>query len=181
MGSSEAAGYVTPGRGLTDWLSELAFAPVDDRADAPADEWAGDRGVGAQYLSQAAAIRLAETAGLPLPAGATPADQLKAIQAAHAKGDERAANVFVSIGRFLGYALARYADFYDIRHALMLGRVTSGAGGPLIRAEAEAVLKAEFPDLAASIALHLPEDELERRHGQAVAAASLVDLRKAAA
>jgi hypothetical protein len=34
------------------------------------------------------------------------------------------------------------------------------------------VLEAEFPDLAARIAFHVP-DEHEKRHGQAIAAASL--------
>ena len=44
LGSSQAAGYVTRERTLTTWLDELAFVPVDDAADAPLDEWSGDRG-----------------------------------------------------------------------------------------------------------------------------------------
>ena len=64
MGSSEAAGYVTPTGSLTDWLNELAFAPVDYQPDAPADEWSGDRGVGALYFSQQAVFRLAPRAGI---------------------------------------------------------------------------------------------------------------------
>ncbi len=173
MGSSQAAGYVTPARCLTDWLSELAFAPVDWRRNAPADEWSGDLGVGVQYFSQVAAGRLATAAGLPLTAGASPAERLKEIQAAHESGDERAARVFDSIGCFLGYALAYYAEFYEIRHVLALGRVTSGRGGPLIVDRALAVLRDEFPEVAARIRIHMPEGEIERRHGQAVAAASL--------
>ena len=35
------------------------------------------------------------------------------------------------------------------------------------------VLEAEFPDLAAKINIFMPTDETERRHGQAIAAASL--------
>ena len=47
MGSSEAAGYVTPEGSITNWLNELAFAPVDYAPDGPVDQWSGDRGVGA--------------------------------------------------------------------------------------------------------------------------------------
>ena len=65
-----------------------------------------------------------------------------------------------------------YADFYELRHVLILGRVTSGEGGNIILAIAQEVLKKEFPLLAAKVALHLP-DESTRRVGQAVAAASL--------
>ncbi len=64
MGSSEAAGYVTPEGNITDWLNELAFAPVDYQPDAPADEWSGDRGVGALYFSQQCVFRLAPRAGI---------------------------------------------------------------------------------------------------------------------
>ncbi|MDH7571912.1 MAG: ROK family protein, partial [Armatimonadota bacterium] len=35
MGSSEAVGYVTPEGNITNWLNELAFAPVDYAPDAP--------------------------------------------------------------------------------------------------------------------------------------------------
>jgi hypothetical protein len=76
------------------------------------------------------------------------------------------------MGIFLGYALAHYADFYDIRHMLILGRCTSGRGGDLLLAGAQDVLKTEFPDLFEKITLHLP-DEKVRRVGQSVAAASL--------
>ncbi len=69
MGSSLAAGYVTPQGTITSWLNELAFVPVDYREDAPADEWSGDRGVGAQYFSQQAVGRLLAPAGIELPAG----------------------------------------------------------------------------------------------------------------
>ena len=72
----------------------------------------------------------------------------------------------------MGYGVAHYADFYELRHVLILGRVTSGEGGNIILARAQEVLTKEFPQLAAKIALHLP-DESTRRVGQAVAAASL--------
>ena len=59
---------------------------------------------------------------------------------------------------------------------LVLGRVTSGTGGDDIVNGARDVLQAEFPELAARIAFHVP-DETDKRHGQAIAAASLPALR----
>jgi len=180
MGSSEAAGYVTGESFLTDWLSELAFAPVDYRANAPVDEWSGDAGCGVQYFSQVAAIRLAEAAGMPLKADATPAEKLKAIQNLMPAGHPKIKQLFESIGCFLGYAIAHYADFYEIKHMLILGRVTSGEGGAILIAKAKEVLRDEFPDIAGRLSLHLPEEEKERRVGQAVAAASLPSIPKKA-
>src|SRR5690606_12184687 len=39
MGTSQAGGYVTPDGGITPWLNELAFAPIDYAETAPVDEW----------------------------------------------------------------------------------------------------------------------------------------------
>ena len=72
----------------------------------------------------------------------------------------------------MGYGVAHYADFYDIRHVLILGRCTSGRGGQIILDGANEVLRTEFPELAARIHLQLP-DEKSRRVGQSIAAASL--------
>ena len=94
-----------------------------------------------------------------------------------AKGDERAAKIYETIGIYLGYALAHYADFYDFSDVLILGRVTTGKGGDIVLDKAREVLKAEFPELAAKIALHVP-DEKSRRVGQAVAAASLPETKR---
>jgi hypothetical protein len=58
LGTSQAAGYVTPEGNITSWLNELAFAPVDDAPGAPVDEWSGDHGCGVQYFSQQAVGRL---------------------------------------------------------------------------------------------------------------------------
>jgi hypothetical protein len=76
------------------------------------------------------------------------------------------------MGVYLGYGLAHYADFYHIKHLLILGRCTSGRGGDLLLEGAQQVLRAEFPDLASRIHLQLP-DEKSRRVGQSIAAASL--------
>ena len=170
LGSSEAGGYVTKSGEITTWLNELAFCPMDYDPKAPVDEWSGDRGVGAQYFSQQAVFRLAPAAGIKLDPALGPAEKLKSVQELLHKGDGRAKLIFETIGDYVGYGVAHYADFYALCHVLILGRVTSGEGGNIILNRAQAVLKKEFPELA--IALHLP-DESSRRVGQAVAAASL--------
>jgi len=172
MGSSLAAGFVTPQGNITSWLNELAFVPVDYREDAPADEWSGDRGVGVQYFSQQAVGRLLAHAGIELPAGMPLPVKLEQVQKLMAAGDPRARRIYETIGVWFGYAIATYADFYEVRNLLVLGRVLTGAGGDLILSTAGEVLRAEFPELAERLRFHIP-DEKEKRHGQAIAAASL--------
>lgn len=172
LGSSEAAGFVTPEGLLTDWLNELAFAPIDENPQAPADEWSGDRGVGSQYLSQQAVFRLAPKVGIAIPEDLPKAEKLAFVQEYLEKGHEGARLIWETVGVYLGYAIAHYADFYPLRHVLILGRCTSGSGGRILLEAARRVLQVEFPDLADRIAIHLP-DERSRRVGQAVAAASL--------
>ena len=172
MGSSLAAGYVTPQGNITTWLNELAFTPVDYRENAPVDEWSGDLGVGAQYFSQQAVGRLLPAAGIDLAGDMPLPRKLVEVQSRMAAGDSRAQKIYQSIGVYLGYNIAHYADFYEIRNLLVLGRVLSGAGGDLILATAGRVLQEDFPELAGQIRFHIP-DEKEKRHGQAVAAASL--------
>ncbi len=177
MGSSQAGGYVTPQGNITNWLNELAFAPIDYRADAPVDEWSGDGGVGAQYFSQQAVARLAPAAGIEFPKEMPLAARLAETQTLTAKGDARAWRIYESIGVYFGYAIAHYADFYRVRHLLVLGRVLSGEGGAIILDTARDVLRAEFPELAESMRLETPSEK-EKRHGQAVAAASLPRLNR---
>ena len=177
MGSSEAAGYVNLDGAIAGWLNELAFAPIDYSPSAALDELSGDRGVGAQYFSQQCVFRLAPSVGITVPAGAgvSMAEQLRHVQAQLEAGHEGAVRIWETIGVYLGYALAHYADFYDLTHVLILGRVTSGRGGPLILERAKAVLAAEFPDLA-GVDIRLPDEKI-RRVGQSIAAASLPALR----
>ncbi len=172
LGSSEAGGYVNLGGAITGWLNELAFAPVDYNPGAAVDEWSGDAGVGALYFSQQCVFRLAPSVGIELPAGATKADMLKHVQSYLEAGHAGATGIWQSIGIYLGYTVAHYADFYDLKHVLILGRVTSGRGGTLILDGAKAVLAAEFPELASRVNIQLP-DEKSRRVGQSIAAASL--------
>ncbi|MEQ2010523.1 MAG: ROK family protein, partial [Limisphaerales bacterium] len=176
MGTSQAVGYVTPSGNITTWLSELAFAPVDYNPAAACDEWSGDYGVGAQYFSQQAVGRLLPVSGIEADASLPLPEKLKLVQSLMKADDYRAQKIYETIGTYLGYALAHYANFYDFSHLLILGRVTSGGGGDVIIAGAREVLRTEFPALAARLQFHVP-DELDKRHGQAVAAASLPKLR----
>ena len=172
MGTSEAVGYVDPDGNITGWLNELAFAPVDFCKDAMVDEWSGDYGCGVKYFSQDGVIKLAPFAGIELDESLSPAEKLKVVQGLMKEGDERAAAIYDTIGAYFGYAIAFYAEFYDIKHVLIMGRVTSGDGGALLLERAQEVLDVEFPELAKKIQLHIP-DEQSRRVGQSVAAASL--------
>jgi predicted NBD/HSP70 family sugar kinase len=176
MGTSLAAGYVTPDGNITNWLNELAFVPVDYRIGAPADEWSGDVGCGVSYFSQQAVARLCEPAAIALAAEMLLPEKLCAVQALMGGGDERARRIYETIGIYLGYAIAHFDAFYAIEKMLILGRVMSGEGGNVIVREARRLLGDLFPELAARIELRTP-DEKDKRHGQAVAAASLAALR----
>jgi predicted NBD/HSP70 family sugar kinase len=175
LGSSEAGGYVTMDGNITSWLNELAFAPVDYNPNGPADEWSEDIGVGARYFSQQCVFRLAPAAGIELPEGVTDAAMLKSVQEKLEAGHEGAIKIWESIGIYLGYAIAHYARFYELKHVLILGRCTSGSGGDMILEGAKGVLTREFPKLS-GINIQLP-DEKSRRVGQSIAAASLPALK----
>ena len=175
LGTSTAGGYVNAEGNITSWINELAFVPVDYNPQAPADEWSGDYGCDVQYFSQQAVARLLAPAGIELDRKLPLPDKLKHVQQLMKQDDYRARKIYETIGTYLGYAVAHFADFYDLENILILGRVTSGPGGDIIIAGAKEVLKTEFPQLAGKIAFHIP-DEKEKRHGQAVAAASLPKL-----
>ncbi|MFZ3200352.1 MAG: ROK family protein [Candidatus Acidiferrales bacterium] len=175
LGSSQAAGYVNREGNITGWLNELAFAPVDYRPTGPVDEWSGDC-CGVEYYSQQAAGRLASRAGIEFPKGAGLPERLVRLQEKVSAGDARAASVYETMGVYLGYGMARYADFYELNRVLILGRVTTGAGGEIILEKALEVLSREFPEIASKISMALP-DEKNRRVGQSIAAASLPSIR----
>ena len=177
MGTSEAGGYVDAAGNITGWLNELAFAPVDYSKDAMVDEWSGDYGCGVKYFSQDGVIKLAPAAGIELDESLSPAEKLKVVQGLMEENDPRAAAIYDTIGVYFGYAIAYYSLFYDIKHVLIMGRVTSGEGGVIILDRANKVLNEEFPELAKKCELHIP-DEKSRRVGQSVAAASLPEIKK---
>jgi predicted NBD/HSP70 family sugar kinase len=172
LGTSTAGGYVTADGRITPWLNEIAFVPVDYRADAPRDEWSGDHGCIVQYLSQQAVGRLLGPAQIDVPASMPLPAQLKHLQALMEARDRRAVAVYRTLGAYLGYALAHLASVYDFGHVLVLGRVTSGAGGAIMIDTALEALSADFPELVDRVDLSTP-GEKEKRHGQAIAAASL--------
>lgn len=172
MGSSLAAGYVDRNGYIKGWLNELAFAPIDFQKLAPVEEWSGDMGCGANYLSQQCVFRLAEKVGIKIPSGILDAEKLAFVQDRLETGDKPAIQIWQTMGVYLGYALAHYAQFYDITHVLILGRCTSGKGGTILLEKATQVLEVEFPELKQTIKVQLP-DERSRRIGQSIAAASL--------
>lgn len=172
LGSSQAGGYVDARGNITGWLNELAFVPVDYRTDAPADEWSGDVGCGVQYFSQVAANRVASGAGIAFPPDLGLPERLLVLQQKMQAGDPLAKQVYETLGCYLGYGVAHYAEFYDLKHVLILGRVTTGPGGELLLHKAMEVLRADFPQIAARVSIALP-DEANRRVGQSIAAASL--------
>ncbi|WP_322507278.1 ROK family protein [Anaerolinea sp.] len=177
LGSSEAAGYVDAQGAITGWLNELAFAPIDYSPSAPYEEWSGDQGCGATYLSQQCVFRLAPQVGIDLPLNIPDAERLAQAQKHLHEGHEGAVRIWQTMGVYLGYALAHYADFYEVKHVLILGRCTSGEGGNLLLEGVRTVWQAEFPHLLEQIQVHLPDEKI-RRVGQSVAAASLPELRK---
>ena len=125
-----------------------------------------------QYFSQQAVGRLCKPAGIDLPDKMPLADKLVEVQRLMAAGDPCAKKIYETIGVYLGYTVAHYADFYEIENVLVLGRVMTGTGGDVIVEVARKVLEDEFPAVHELVALRVP-GEAEKRLGQAVAAASL--------
>ncbi len=177
MGTSEAAGYVDEFGNITGWLNELAFVPLDLNPEAEVDPWSGDCGVGVEYFSQEAIIKLAKAAKIELEDDLSPANKLKIIQEMMAYGDPKAEEIYQTMGAYLAYGVAYYSMFYKIHVVLILGRVTSGKGGEIMLDVANRILSDEFPELAQSIKIVLP-DENNRRVGQSIAAASLPEIKK---
>jgi predicted NBD/HSP70 family sugar kinase len=172
LGTSQAGGFVNKEGNITTWLNELAFAPIDYAPLAHIDEWSGDRGCGVQYFSQQAVARLAPKAGIAFSDDMPLPERLEAVQQLMRVGDERARLIYLTIGTYLGYSIAHYHRFYSFKHLLLLGRVTSGVGGEILLAQAQQVLSDEFPEIQQAFNLITP-DEKQKRHGQAIAAASL--------
>ena len=177
MGTSEAVGYIDSSGKITGWLNELAFAPVDLYEGAAIDEWSNDYGLGCKYFSQDAIIKLAPRAGIEIDNNLSLADKLKVVQDLMEKDDSRAAEIYRSIGVYLGHTIPLYSRFYEIEHVLLMGRVTSGKGGLLLIDTANRVMKEEYPDVLDRVELNLP-DENSRRVGQSIAAASLPSIKE---
>jgi len=189
LGSSEGSGYVDADGALTGWINENAYCPIDLNPGGPTNPWSPHRGDASMYLGQRAATRLAAKGGVDLPAEMMPGHEnmnqtshaphaqcLKLVQAAmkdEAK-EPQARKIYESIGVYMGYAIAQYCEYLDIKNVLILGRVTTGAGGEIMMEWAKKVLAEEFPDLA-DIKFHTPSEHM-KRVGQCVAAAALPEL-----
>ena len=171
MGSSEAAGYLDRKGSITGRLNELAFAPVDFAASAPADEWSADIGVGAMYFSQQAVNYLACRLGMKFPDEMKLPERLVEVQKKMAADDPAASALYETIGYHLGHSVAWYREFYDYDHLLILGRVTTGRGGEIILDTARRTLAEFYPEVS-GVSISMP-DEKSKRLGQAVAAAAL--------
>jgi len=170
MGTSYIGGFVDKEGNLSNWISELAFAPMDASPEAAMDDWTRDIGVGVQYFCQEAVIKLSRVVGISLEGYDTPAKKLKAVQLLLDEGHEGAKAIFRSIGCYLGHTAPLYYDTYGAKSILLLGRTVSGKGGDIVLETANMVLREEYPDVP--VELLLP-DEKTRRMGQSVAAASL--------
>jgi len=175
LGTSFIGGFVDSFGHLSNWISELAFAPVDVSPAAAMDVWSRDIGVGVQYFCQEAVIKLAPAAGISLDDNDTPAKKLKAVQMQLDDNNEAAAAIFRSIGCYLGHTTPYYYEIYKADCFLLLGRVVSGKGGDIILETANRVLRDEYPQIPVEIML---PDEKTRRMGQSVAAASLPQSRQ---
>jgi len=177
MGSNEGAGYVRPDGQLQGWINELWAGTVDFNPRAAFCPWSGARGNGSMYFGQRAVEKLCEVAGFSLPEDMLPQIKLKEIQKYMKQDNINAALIYESIGIYLGYAVAGYAELgYKMKHVMILGRCTSGKGGDIILKKAAEVIRAEFPDLK-DVKFHTPNEHM-KRVGQCVAAAALPLRRK---
>jgi predicted NBD/HSP70 family sugar kinase len=190
MGSSEGGGYCDEEGRLLGWINEMCYIQLDLNPEAVTDPWTkGHTGISHMYLGQRGATKLVEKGGVDVPEELRPdhsnmntmkheghAKCLKLIQAAmkDPAKEPQARKIYETVGVYLGYGLAQYSEHYKIENALILGRVSSGAGGDVLIAKAKEVLAVEFPDIP-PIKFHFA-DEHFKRVGQCIAAAALPTL-----
>mmetsp|Transcript_40654 Transcript_40654/g.91727 ORF Transcript_40654/g.91727 Transcript_40654/m.91727 type:complete len:652 (+) Transcript_40654:87-2042(+) len=193
MGSDEGAGYATGDGNLLGWINEFGYMPLDLSPKAATNPW--DKhvhtGCAHMYLGQRGATKLAAKGGVDLPdnykyphADMTcikhedHAQCLKLIQKAMTDSEKEPTvrEIYVTIGVYLGYALAQYSEFYPIDHVLILGRVSKGKGGDIMLDTAKKVLEEEFPEYK-HIQFHTADDHF-KAVGQCIAAAALPPIKK---
>ena len=131
---------------ITGWLNELAFVPVDANPDAMARRVERRHRLRRASTSpRTAVIKLAPRPGIDLPEELSPAEKLKFVQNLQAQGDPRTRGIYETLGVYFGYEIAYYAMFYDIKHVLIMGRVTSGTGGVLLLDKAKRKVRDRVP------------------------------------
>lgn len=108
-------------------VNELAFAPVDYRAGR-ATSGPATMGVACSIFRNRRSGGWRVPPAFPSRPRSRCPEQLVVVQEAMHAGDKRARAIFETIGVCFGYAIAHYADFYELRNLLILGRVTSGEG-----------------------------------------------------
>ena len=125
MGSSEGGGYANADGNLLGWINEMCYYRLDLNPDAPTDPWCkgAHTGLSHMYLGQRGATKLAAKAGVVVPENLVyphpdmctirhenHAQCLKKIQAAMADPTqtEQVKQLYVTVGVYLGYALAQY-------------------------------------------------------------------------
>ena len=172
LGTSLACGYTDAENHLTGWINELAFASIDSNPEAPLDDWSGYRGVGGSYFSINAVDRLLDASGIELDPGLPLQDRLATARGLAEEKDERAVNIYRTIGGYLAGTIPLFAEFYDVRNIVLMGGVTSGNCGETIHKHATATLKKLFPDCAKKVKLHILASN-RRRMSQAKTAATL--------
>ncbi|CAE7282059.1 SPAC4G8.04 [Symbiodinium pilosum] len=177
MGSSEGAGYANADGNLMGWINELCYVRLDMNPEAPTDPWSkgSHTGLSHMYLGQRGATKLAAKAGIKLPENYVyphanmctikhedHAQCLKLIQKAMEDPSQKVQveKLYVTVGVYLGYALAQYCEFYKIDHVMILGRVSKGAGGDIMLSTAKRVLQTEFPEHA-GIQFHTADDHFK--------------------
>jgi predicted NBD/HSP70 family sugar kinase len=192
MGSSEGGGYANADGNLLGWINELCYIRLDLNPRAPTDPWSkgAHTGLSPMYLGQRGATKLASKGGVKVPANQkyphkdmctitheNHAQCLKLIQEAmkDEESEKKARLIYETVGVYLGYALAQYAEFYKIDHVMILGRVSQGKGGDLMLDTAKKVLQEEFPEIPA-ITFHTADDHF-KAVGQCIAAAALPPLK----
>mmetsp|Transcript_43995 Transcript_43995/g.79072 ORF Transcript_43995/g.79072 Transcript_43995/m.79072 type:complete len:957 (-) Transcript_43995:117-2987(-) len=188
MGSSEGGGYANADGNLLGWINEMCYIKLDMNPEAPTDPWTkgAHRGISHMYLGQRGATKLAAKAGVKVPENYVyphpdmctikhedHAQCLKLIQKAMSDPSQEPTvkQLYVTVGVYLGYALAQYSEFYNIEHVMILGRVSKGKGGDIMLDTAKHVLETEFPQYS-NIQFHTADDHF-KAVGQCIAAAAL--------
>ena len=168
LGTGLGGGYVDENGLITGIINELEFVPID--SSSLACDFGKD-GCAAEYLSSKAVIKLAEKCGISFSEKMTPGEKVLYVSNLLERGNKEVYNIYKTIGIYLGYAICHYSYFYKMKHVKVMGGITMGQGGEIIRDMAKKVLEAEFPP--EKMPHMFFADDKSRLLGQAYAAAFL--------